>query len=543
MRVRLLLRGREQRGSRAGEGNGVAKFDSAVYAVPYLAARCGLWHLGLVRRPALDAALVALCAVVVHGRTIGFGLVGLDDRNLVVDDGPFLSRASAFWQAFGRAYMGAVDPGHAYYRPLVTASLALDARWAGAGFASYHATNVALHAAACVLVWLLLRRLDMGRAAAWIAAAAFAVHPALASAVAWIPGRNDSLLAVFCLGSWLAFVEGLPVAHFALFALALFTKETAVALPLVCVAHGLLVQPELVKPKPLAGHAAAWVALVGARLAAWPPSGTPSLALSQVRSLVAGFGQVALPLRPIALSAARDIPLAPGVIALLGIVLAALALRGVRRRILALGVACFFLWLLPPIVAGGSLVLGQRLVLPAVGALLVVAELLRAAAPERRVLVAFGGMALVALGAVTLAFEGTFRDGRAFAREAVDGSPHCALAHFCLGQTLQMEGDDDRAMSEYRSALDLGAVEVVHNNVAVILMKRARWSEAESELAQEIADNPGYARARLNLAIVLRHEGRASEACSSATRARELAPEDPAPENERTRDCPPLAAP
>jgi hypothetical protein len=268
-----------------------------------------------------------------------------------------------------------------------------------------------------------------------------------------------------------------------------------------------------------------------------------SLALEPTRwvpSLLGGLGEVALPLRPIAIAVVRDVPVVPGVAALLGIALAAVALRGVRRRVVALGVAVFFLWLLPPVLATGSLVLGQRLYLPAVGAVVVLAELLRAAAPGPQG-AAWGGVGLVALAAVTLAFQGTFRDPRSFARDAVDASPHCALAHFCLGQSLQLDGDDDRALAEYRMALTLGAVEVVHNNVAVILMKRALWPEAGSELEQEIASNPGYARAHLNLAVVLRHEGKREDACRSATSASELQA-DPAPNEidaERARDCDP----
>jgi tetratricopeptide (TPR) repeat protein len=188
----------------------------------------------------------------------------------------------------------------------------------------------------------------------------------------------------------------------------------------------------------------------------------------------------------------------------------------------ALGGATFVVFLLPPLLATGSLVLDERLYLPAAGIVLALAEVVRALAPERRMFAAFAGVSILVLAMVTLAFEGSFRDRRAFARDAVDGSPHSALAHFCLGQSEQLDGHDDRALAEYRAALDLGSTEVVHNDIAVIEMKRARWPDAERELRAEIASNPGYATAWSNLAIVLRHEGRLDEAAEAEQRATDL---------------------
>jgi hypothetical protein len=484
-----------------------------------------------------DALVVALVAAIVHARTVTFGFVGLDDRDLVVDDQAFLAQPSAMWRAFGRAYMGAVDAGHAYYRPLVTASYALDAQWSGAHAAGYHLTNVVLHVATCVLVWALLQRLAMGRGAALVASLVFAVHPVLASTVAWIPGRNDSLLALLVVGSWLAFARGRTLAHLTLFALALLTKETAVALPLVCGAHALLLEPELRSWRRLGLLAVAWLALVGARLALHRSDAAQAVTLQQLPQLVAGLGKLVLYVRPTVLAVAADVAVWPGIVAGAGLLAATLTLAGIRRRVMALGAVVFVAFLLPPVLLTGSLVLDERLYLPAVGVVVMFAEVLRAASPERRVLRAFGGVVLVGLAAFTLAFEGGFHDRRAFAREAVSGSPHSSLARFCLGQSDQLDGDDDGALAEYRTALALGPAEVVHNNIAVIEMKRAEWPAAEGDLRAELAQSPGYARAWLNLAMVLRHEQRGREACEAATTAAGLAQGDAAIDAERAKDC------
>ncbi|MGH7296313.1 MAG: hypothetical protein ACRELB_15340, partial [Polyangiaceae bacterium] len=120
----------------------------------------------------------------------------------------------------------------------------------------------------------------------------------------------------------------------------------------------------------------------------------------------------------------------------------------------------------------------------------------------------------------------------------VGGSPRSPLAHVCLGQARQRARDDDGALAEYRAALALGPAEVAHNDVAVILMKRAQWPEAERELREELAVNPGFAAAQLNLAIVLRREGRPLESCRAAERAVALAGGgDAAMDAERRRDC------
>lgn len=464
-----------------------------------------------------------MVAVAAYARTIGFGFTGLDDRDLVVGDQPFLTQPSSLWRVFapGRAYMHVVDAAHGYWRPLVTWTYALDAQLGGARPLAYHATNVALHAAACVLLWRLLLALKLGSLLALSGALVFAVHPALASAVAWVPGRNDALLGVLVFGALLAFVRRRPAAHFACFALALLTKETAVALPLVCVLHALLVDRALARVRWLGLHALGWTALVALRLLAHRPAELhPTLA--NLPLLLDGLGKLVLPVHLSPLSDAADASPWLGVIVVIALVAAARLVGAARRPILILGAATFALFLLPPLLTTGSLVLDERLYVPAAGIVLAIAELVRALAPERRIFAAFGAVSIGVLALVTLAFEGSFRDRRAFARAAVDGSPHSALAHFCLGQSEQLDGHDDRALAEYRAALDLGSTEVVHNDIAVIDMKRARWPDAERELREEIAVDPGFATAWANLAVVLRHEGRDADADEAEQRARDL---------------------
>jgi tetratricopeptide (TPR) repeat protein len=488
----------------------------------------------MAKTRALDGAFVVFAALVTHARTAWFDFTYLDDRDLVVDDHAFLAQPASMLHAFARSYMHVVDGHHAYYRPLVTVSYAADAQWSGLRPFGYHCTNVALHAVASALLLALARHLGLGRALALVAATVFAVHPVLASAVAWIPGRNDELLAVFALAAWLSFVRELErpsparrLVHLAFFTLALFTKETAVAIPLVCLAHVALIGPEA--GGSLKGLVVGWGAAIAGRLLAYPRLGdaTALEAAHNLRLLAVGLGKVLLPFNPSLVAAPADLPLWPGLLCGGAIAATLRFLPAVRPRVVALGIAAFGIFLAPALPVSGTLVLDNRLYLPACGAILVVAEVVRAIALERRSLAAFASVTVLALAALTAAYEESFHDRRAFARNAVASSPHSGLAHFCLGQTYQIDGDPERALAEYRIALALGASEVVHNNIAVIHMADARWEDAERELRQEIEIDPEYGRAYHNLGIVLRREGRLDDARAAEDRARELREPEP----------------
>ncbi|MCA1560400.1 MAG: hypothetical protein LC804_09085, partial [Acidobacteria bacterium] len=150
---------------------------------------------------------------------------------------------------------------HAAFRPLVNVSYAADrAVWGYRPF-GFHLTNVLLHMAVTVLLFVFLRfaifdaaRKIAARApvtrppppstsraelyAAFTGAALFAVHPLMTEAVAYVSGRSELLCATWFLLTMLlarhAILNGnvlVAAAGFATGALALASKEVAAALP------------------------------------------------------------------------------------------------------------------------------------------------------------------------------------------------------------------------------------------------------------------------------------------------------------------------
>ena len=141
------------------------------------------------------------------------------------------------------AYSLAHRSSQGAWQPLRELSYAVDYAVWGLDPFGYHLTNLALHTANVLLVYVLLLWLLRRQPLAWLAAAAFAVHPVQVEAVTWVSGRRDVLYGFFFLLSFLAFLRGerryraglswawLYGASLACLLLALLSKPSAMMLP------------------------------------------------------------------------------------------------------------------------------------------------------------------------------------------------------------------------------------------------------------------------------------------------------------------------
>lgn len=181
------------------------------------------------------AGASALLALAVYANAPGNGFA-LDDV-VIVERNASIRTLAAVPSLFTTGYWPE-DPSLALYRPLTTASFALDWVVSGGSPAWFHLVNVLLHAAATGLAALLIGRL-FGVVAALAGGLVFAVHPAHVEAVANVVGRAEILAALAVFGAALAWLglRGRPRigATAALFAAGLFAKESVIALPLLLV--------------------------------------------------------------------------------------------------------------------------------------------------------------------------------------------------------------------------------------------------------------------------------------------------------------------
>ena len=91
------------------------------------------------------------------------------------------------------------------YYPLLHSAFWLQYKLWGATTLGYHLVNIFLHAAAALMVAMILRRLAIP--GAYLAAAIFALHPLQVESVAWITELKNTLSGVFYLGAMLSYLR------------------------------------------------------------------------------------------------------------------------------------------------------------------------------------------------------------------------------------------------------------------------------------------------------------------------------------------------
>ena len=130
----------------------------------------------------------------------------------------------------------------ANWHPLTTISHMLDCQLYGLQPWGHHLTNILLHAAAAILLFLALWRLTSNLWASAFVAALFAIHPLRVESVAWVAERKDVLSGVFFMLTLLTyacyarsdrFFLGRYAAVLVFFALGLMCKPTLVTAPFV----------------------------------------------------------------------------------------------------------------------------------------------------------------------------------------------------------------------------------------------------------------------------------------------------------------------
>jgi tetratricopeptide (TPR) repeat protein len=189
----------------------------------------------------LVCLLLGAVVLAVYARALQCTFVSLDDPDYVTSNADVqhgLNWHSIKWS---------LTTGHAAnWHPLTWISHTIDCQLYGLKPAGHHLTNLLLHLANSVLLFLLLNRLTGALwPSAWVAAV-FALHPLRVESVVWVAERKDVLSTFFWMltvGAYARYVEEFKlqsskfkvyyVGSLLLFALGLMSKPMLVTLPFV----------------------------------------------------------------------------------------------------------------------------------------------------------------------------------------------------------------------------------------------------------------------------------------------------------------------
>lgn len=196
--------------------------------------------------------LLAIAVFMIYGQTVRHEFINCDDDPYVFGN-PYVARGIT---KEGVAW--AMTTTHAgNWHPLTWISHMLDVecygihdldhgrgtgneRWRGPEAGGHHLTNVWLHVASAIILFLALRQMTGAIWLSALTAAMFAVHPLRVESVAWIAERKDVLSGLFWMLTLLAYgwyVRRPKVGRYLLvaacFALGLTAKSMLVTLPFV----------------------------------------------------------------------------------------------------------------------------------------------------------------------------------------------------------------------------------------------------------------------------------------------------------------------
>ncbi len=166
----------------------------------------------------------------VFGQTLWHDFINYDDPRYVYENAQITAGLTLRSVAWAFTHIHAMN-----WHPLTTISHMLDCQLYGLKPGWHHFTNVLLHTAAAIFLFLALRQMTRAPWRSAFVAAVFAIHPLRVESVAWIAERKDVLSGVFFMLILLAYT------HYA-------TKPCLhrYALVSVLLACGLMAKPMLV---------------------------------------------------------------------------------------------------------------------------------------------------------------------------------------------------------------------------------------------------------------------------------------------------------
>jgi tetratricopeptide (TPR) repeat protein len=512
---------------------------------------------GLNDRWRVPGVCLFLAAIiwVVFGQTLGHEFVNYDD-DLYVYENPVVQKGLT-WEGF-RWALTYGQIGH--WHPLTWLSHMLDCQLYGLQAGGHHLTNILLHTATAILLFLVLRQMTGFLWRSAFVAAVFAIHPLRVESVAWVAERKDVLSAFFfmlTLGAYVRYVRRPPSkirygVMILLYALGLLSKNMLVTMPFVLLLldYWPLNRLSGFSPRVLLRRVAEKIPLfvlaVGSCVAtALMPEKVPaeymlSFALRMENAVVSYVTYLWQMIHPSGLACVypnpvNDVPLWQ-VAGALGLLLAISGVAWAFRKThpcLVVG-WLWYLGMLIPVIGMVQISYyahaDRYTYLPQIGLYLLLtwaAADLCAGWRHRRVVLGGGAtVILVALIFCARTQASYWRNSELLWTHTLACTSDNAVAHVNLGNALLQKGSVNEAMVHYQKALQIKPDCVdAHINLGTALLQKGNVAEAIAHYQKALQIKPDSPEAHNNLGNALLKIGNVDEAIAPFQRALQIKPD------------------
>lgn len=493
---------------------------------------------------------IALIILLIYSSSLSFQLTNLDDNLLTIENIDFLKDFTNIIKAYKIDAFNSQTIGQNLYRPLLTVSFIIDTQFGQNTFFFYHLSNIIIHLLATFLLLIFLQKLRYSKKISFLFSIIFALHPLLTNAVVWLPARNDSLLTLFVLASFILLINFINnqkilsyLGHLLLFLFALFTKETAILLPVIYFIYIILIKKDKLFSLKYLWLGLGWLfstifwfflrqaAVQAPDITLWEML---KLIIMKSPAILFYLGNIIFPFNLSTYPTLLDAPLIWGVITILLVLILIKYSKNKRVNYLIFGLLWFFLFLVPTLAIKVSPFFENRVYLPMIGFLIILLEIdfIKNIKFKNKISLIVICLVIIFLSTISLTYAQNYYNSENFWQKAVTSSPHSAVAHSQLGNVYMINNDLEKAKNEYLGSLELNTNEPmflpliagIHNNLGIIYAQKGQFDLAEREYQKSLATNSYYVDAYFNLGLLYLKENNMDEAARLWEKTVELNP-------------------
>lgn len=500
-------------------------------------------------------SILAMLTLAVFWQVQYFDFVNYDDPGYVYENQHILDGLSwnnVVW-AFTTGYFG-------NWNPLTWLSYILDCQLWGPGPIGFHLTNLLLHLANTLLLFLVLRNMTGTLWRSAFVAALFALHPLHVEPVAWVAGRKDVLSTFFWLLTMAAYT------HYArrprlisyllvvlAFVMGIMAKPMLVTLPFVLLLIDYwplnrisriewpILRDLILEKVPLFALAVGF-----STLAFFTQKDTGALAVHidlryrLYNAFIAYLDYISKTIWPSHLA-----PFYPHLLEGISVwyamascvILLAATILVVRMAHLHRYLAVGWLWYLGTLVpviglvqVGRHAMADRYTYIPLTGLFIIIAwglpEFLAGWRYRRYALATSAVIALTALGVIAHRQASYWSDSVTLFSHAIEVTKDNYIAYYNRGTAYSNLGRWQEAIADFGHAIKIRPDYAdPYNGRGIAYDKLDRWQEAIEDLSRAIRIRPYYADAYINRGVVYREIGRSDEAIEDFTEAIRIRPD------------------